>query len=86
MDTARQPRLMTRAEAATYCGLSLQSFSRWVRDGLLPKALAGTARWDARAVDLALDRLSGISPQPNDNNPFDLWMNKRNAHTSEGNS
>jgi predicted DNA-binding transcriptional regulator AlpA len=55
-----EPRLVTRAEAAAYCGLSCQGFSRWVKNGRLPGPIAGTARWDLRAIDAALDSLSGI--------------------------
>ena len=84
MDPKRQPRLMTRVEAATYCGLSVQSFSRWVRVGRLPDPLEGTARWDLRAIDIALDRLSHISCPPDVSNPFDHWISKKNARQLEG--
>ncbi len=30
------PRLLTREQAAAYCGLSVQGFGRWVRLGRLP--------------------------------------------------
>ncbi len=55
------PRLVTRAEAAAYCGLSPQGFSAWVRIGRLPASLPGTSRWDLKAIDAALDSLSGIA-------------------------
>jgi predicted DNA-binding transcriptional regulator AlpA len=55
------PRLLSRAEAAVYCGLSRQGFSTWVKTGRLPGPIAGTARWDLRAIDAALDSLSGIA-------------------------
>lgn len=55
------PRLLSRAEAAVYCGLSCQGFSAWVKNGRLPGPIAGTARWDLRAIDAALDSLSGIA-------------------------
>jgi hypothetical protein len=57
----RCSRLLTREEAAAYCRLSRQGFSRWVKTGRLPGPIAGTARWDLRAIDAALDSLSGIA-------------------------
>ncbi len=57
----RCSRLLTREEAAAYCRLSTQGFSQWVKKGRLPRPLPGTARWDLRAIDAALDSLSGIA-------------------------
>ena len=51
------PRLLTRQQAARYCGLSPSGFGKWVRAGRLPRALPGTRRWDRQAVDAALDRI-----------------------------
>jgi hypothetical protein len=55
-----EPRLLTKAQAAAYCELTPSAFGGWVRRGLLPPALKGTQRWDKRAIDRWLDRLSGI--------------------------
>lgn len=55
-----QPRLMSGAEVAEYLGLTPASFAKWVADGRAPKPLPGTRRWDRKAVDLALDKASGI--------------------------
>ena len=54
-------RFLTKAEASAYCGLGIRQFSEWVRDGRLPPAVAGTTLWDIKAIDRALDILSGIS-------------------------
>ncbi|WP_431858878.1 helix-turn-helix transcriptional regulator [Azospirillum sp.] len=60
-------RCLTVDEAAEYVGLSAPSFERAIKAGLYPSALpldrAGIARnvWDVRALDRALDRLSGLS-------------------------
>jgi len=59
-DLGIAPRLLTREQAAAYCGLSTHGFSEWVKTGRLPGPIAGTARWDLRAIDAALDSLSGI--------------------------
>jgi len=56
-----QPRLLERPDAAAYCSLTVDGFSAWVRSGRLPAALPGTKRWDRKAIDEALDRLSGLA-------------------------
>lgn len=59
-------RCLTIDEAAEYVGLSAPSFERAIKAGVYPPALpldrAGIARnvWDLRALDHALDRLSGL--------------------------
>src|SRR3569833_2895543 len=63
---AIQPRLMTPKAAAIYVGVSTPTFVKWVASGLLPAALPGMRRWDRKAIDAALDRLSGLTTQPDD--------------------
>jgi hypothetical protein len=60
--TENAPRLMTREEAAAYCSISLNGFGNWVRNGIVPRPVPGTKRWDRRAIDKALDEISGIKP------------------------
>jgi hypothetical protein len=69
-----EPRLMSGIDAAAYLGLTPATFAQWVADGRAPKALPGTRRWDRRAIDLALDKASGIAPSivPADD-PFAAW-------------
>lgn len=57
---APEPRCLTIADAAAYCGLTSGGFRHWVSIGRLPPSLPGTHRWDRKAIDLALDRLSGL--------------------------
>jgi hypothetical protein len=71
-----EKRLLTREEAAAYCSLSVQGFSRWVRLGKLPGPISGTCRWDLRAIDAALDSASGIDHMP-PTNPLDEWRRSR---------
>lgn len=78
------PRLLSREQAAAYCGLSLQAFSRWTKVGRLPPPLTGTARWDLKAIDRALDSLSGLA-EAAEETPLDEWRTKR-ARRSERNS
>ncbi len=78
------PRLVTRSEAARYCRLSKGGFSGWVRDGRLPGPIAGTARWDLRAIDAAIDSLSEICVTERAS-PLDQWK-ARHARSPQGNS
>ena len=57
------PRLMTREQAAGYCGLTVSGFADWVTRGRLPRPLAGTRRWDRKALDIAIDGLSGLKSE-----------------------
>jgi hypothetical protein len=52
---------MSGPDAAAYLGLTGAAFSKWVAEGRIPKPLPGTRRWDRKAIDLALDRISGIA-------------------------
>jgi hypothetical protein len=55
------PRVLTREQAAEYCGYeSLEAFQRWVREGIVPGPIPGTNRFDRHAIDRALDRRSGL--------------------------
>lgn len=68
-------RILSRADAATYCGLSVSGFDGWVRRGLLPTAVPGTRRWDRHALDEALDRArGGAATEPS---PLDKWLADR---------
>lgn len=63
-----EPRCLSREDAAAYAGCeSLSTFSDWVRRGILPGPIPGTHRWDRKAIDAALDRLSGLA----DDKPLD---------------
>lgn len=73
-----KPRLVSRAEAAMYCGLKPSRFSDLVRDGKMPPAVPGTTKWDMKAIDLHLDRLAGIkTEQPK--SALERWKEQQNA-------
>ena len=79
-----QPRLMTRAQAAEYCGYSPGQFSRLVSAGTLPGHAGKLKRWDRKVLDAKLDEISGLA---NDNAPeddFDKWEREYNARKSQG--
>lgn len=75
------PRILTKGQAAAYCGLTESGFEAWVRAGKLPGRLKGTRRWDKTAIDIALDLLSGIDRTAPPPKPSGLaaYMEKRNA-------
>jgi hypothetical protein len=54
-------RLVTEKEAADYIGLELATFRAWVASGRLPEPIADCGKYDSKALDLALDRISGIN-------------------------
>lgn len=73
-----KPRLVSRAEAAMYCGLKPSRFSDLVRDGKMPPAVPGTTKWDMKAIDLHLDKLAGIkTEQPK--SALERWKEQQNA-------
>lgn len=83
-----EPRLLTLAEAAAYCSLSRRGFLDWVDRGIVPGPIAGTRRWDRRAIDAALDRRSGLQPRP-DSAPassalLDDWLAGQHAGSPQG--
>jgi excisionase family DNA binding protein len=57
------PRALTTTQAAAYVGVSAKTFSKLVDKGMFdaPMMLADQRRWDRRALDRAMDRMSGIA-------------------------
>ncbi len=78
------PRLLTREQAAAYCGVSVQTFTSWVRGGIVPGPLPGTRRWDKRAIDATLDLVSRIGPNL-EPNALDEWKAVHHARHLERN-
>lgn len=80
------PRLMSGSDAAAYCGVTLNTWSKWVAAGTMPPPVAGTRRWDRKAIDLMLDKASNIvdiqrysmqvspSGATEDECPLEKWM------------
>lgn len=75
-DTKLKPRLLSRQEAAAYCGVSVATFSGWVTAGHMPRPLFGSKRWDKRAIDAQLDEASGLAVPmaANEEDPYDRWL------------
>ena len=67
-------RLATEKEATNYIGLDLATFRTWVECGSLPKPLADCGKFDLKAIDAALDRISGLGGA---SNALDAWRERR---------
>jgi hypothetical protein len=76
------PRLLTREQAAAYCGVGLTTFTAWVRRGIVPGPVHRTHRWDIKAIDAALDAQSGIDAKL-EGKAFDQWKAKHRARHTE---
>lgn len=81
MQIGIEPRLLTREQAATYCGVGVTTFTTWVRRGIVPGPVSGTHRWDRKAIDGALDALGCIDDEF-EPNALDQWKATRPAHRS----
>jgi hypothetical protein len=81
--TRLKPRGLTREDAAAYCGLTPEGFDDWVKRGVVPGPIAGTQRWDRKAIDLALDRASGIQSASGDAvSPYEEWRRRREGQNA----
>jgi hypothetical protein len=77
------PRGLSKPAAAAYCGCEcLSTFDDWIKRGIIPGPIPGTHRWDRKAIDLALDKASGI--EPIGSSAFDAWKTRRDARASQG--
>jgi hypothetical protein len=79
------PRLLTREQAASYCGVGVTTFAAWVRRGIIPGPVSATHRWDKDAIDAALDVLSRIDDKV-EYKALDQWKAKHHARRTERNS
>ncbi len=71
------PRLLSRQQAAAYCGVSPETFDDYRRRGIVPGPISGTNRWDRKLIDLWLYKASGIDASTE--TPLDEWRAKRNG-------
>jgi len=79
LEVGLTPRVLSRAQAAAYCGVAPATFDKSVREGILPKPIPDTRRWDRVKLDLALDRRSGIASPSTASNQFDQWKAERDG-------
>lgn len=82
-----EPRCLTIADAAAYCGLTPGGFRQWVAIGRLPTSLPGTHRWDRKAIDFALDRLSGLptgaAKETEEEEELNRWLREHDVRKAE---
>lgn len=66
-------RMLSRVEAAAYCGVAPSTFDKMVKDGKAPQPLKMYARnlFDRHKLDAALDALSGTVAEPVEPNEWD---------------
>jgi len=71
---------MSKKQAAAYAGCeTLSAFNDWIRRGIMPGPIPGTHKWDRKAIDAALDRLSGLQPTIEPQlSPYDEWKVSEN--------
>ena len=84
-DVGITPRLLTREQAAAYCGLTPRAFTNWVRHGRIPGPIPQTHRWDKKAIDANFDVLSCIDDKL-EHSALDQWKAIRHARHAERNS
>ncbi|MBY2913763.1 helix-turn-helix transcriptional regulator [Rhizobium leguminosarum] len=77
-----EPRLISRKDAAAYCGIGESTFSLWVANHKMPPAIAGTRKWDKRAIDARLDEISGIAIEENEDD-FDRMQRESDARRAK---
>jgi hypothetical protein len=81
-----ESRGMSKEQAAAYAGCeTLSAFNDWIRRGIMPRPIPGTHKWDRKAIDAALDRMSGLDStiQPQQL-PYDFWKASQNANAAQG--
>lgn len=86
------PRLLTRAQAASYLGLLVTAFNEGLEDGAWPAPITihgRTKLWDRRRLDEAVDTLSGYAIEAQEQEAEeedrkrrrDAWRSERNRKT-----
>ena len=75
MTVMTEKRVLTKQEAAAYCGCrTLATFDQWRAKGIVPPPIPGTTRWDRKALDAALDRASGlVTVSAGEPSPYQRW-------------
>jgi hypothetical protein len=81
-----ESRGMSKEQGAAYAGCeTLSTFNDWIRRGIMPGPIPGTHKWDRKAIDAALDRLSGLQPTIAPQlSPYDKWKASQHADAAEG--
>jgi len=66
-------RLLSKDGICTYLGgISAATYDAWHGKGIVPGPVPGTTRYDIRAHDACLDRISGLDSPRKPSSGFDL--------------
>ena len=74
-------RCLTHQQVRVYVGLSDSGLADWIDRELIPGPIKGTKRWDRKAIDLALDKASGIAAT-SEPSAYDKWKAGQGAGAS----
>jgi hypothetical protein len=55
------------------CNISVQTFDRWVRKGILPGPIFGSRRWSRGAIEEHLSSHASVPPSIEQPSPFNQW-------------
>ena len=82
-----EPRGISKEQAAAYAGCeTLSAFNDWIDGDSCLGPIPGTRKWDRKAIDAALDRLSGLQLKIEAQlSPYDAWKASQNASAAEAN-
>lgn len=70
-----RPRGLTRGGAAAYAGISPTQFDQARKNGKYPNPTLPGERYDLRALEIAMNKLSGI--EECEANALDAWRKKK---------
>lgn len=73
-------RLLTITQAAEHCGMKPSGFRAAVKRGVFPGPVTGLRRYDKLALDMVLNKLSGIE----DDTPDEYEIYKRGMEDEGG--
>jgi hypothetical protein len=65
------PRLLSRDAAATYCGVTAETFEQHIRPHVPPIEIGARRVWDVKALDRWVDVQSGLTDALR---PLDDWL------------
>jgi hypothetical protein len=67
-------RLCSESEAVELTGIPLATFRAWVEMGKLPRPISDLGLYDMKAIDQAIDKISGLGSAAN---ALDAWRTTR---------
>ena len=78
--SAHLPRLLSKDEMCAYLGgISAATYDQWHAKGFVPGPVRGTTRYDVKAHDMALDRLSNLDRPRSAQTALDEWRRNQAA-------